>query len=390
MNKLRHPARSGLLAITLAALLAACAPKQESVQVPRPVKVIQAVATDGQSVSAYAGEIRARFESDVSFRVAGKLVARTVDLGTQVKKGQVLARLDAQDANLNVMSARASLASADSDLDFARAELARYQDLLARKFVSQGVYDQKVNAFKAAQARRDAANAQVGVSGNQAVYTTLTADADGVVTALNAEPGQVIAAGQAVVRIARLGEKDAIINVAENQLAQVKANPKAKVALWANPGKLYNGRVREIAAAADAATRTYTVKVAIEDADEQLRWGMSASVGFPVGGGAASAKVIVLPMTALTQTDDKSGARPAVWVVGSDAKVRLTPVTVARYAEEGVVVAGGLVGGETVVTAGVHKLLPGQQVRPLTDSGAGVVPKAVASNAPPVAPRVAN
>ena len=390
MSKLRHPARSGLLAVTLAALLAACAPKQESVQVPRPVKVIQAVATDGQSVSAYAGEIRARFESDVSFRVAGKLVARTVDLGTQVKKGQVLARLDAQDANLNVMSARASLASADSDLDFARAELARYQDLLARKFVSQGVYDQKVNAFKAAQARRDAANAQVGVSGNQAVYTTLTADADGVVTALNAEPGQVIAAGQAVVRIARLGEKDAIINVAENQLAQVKANPKAKVALWANPGKLYNGRVREIAAAADAATRTYTVKVAIEDADEQLRWGMSANVGFPVGGGAASAKVIVLPMTALTQTDDKSGARPAVWVVGSDAKVRLTPVTVARYAEEGVVVAGGLVGGETVVTAGVHKLLPGQQVRPLTDSGAGVVPKAVASNAPPSAPRVAN
>ena len=390
MSKLRHPARSGLLAITLAALLAACAPKQESVQVPRPVKVIQAVATDGQSVSAYAGEIRARFESDVSFRVAGKLVARTVDLGTQVKKGQVLARLDAQDANLNVMSARASLASAESDLDFARAELARYQDLLARKFVSQGVYDQKVNAFKAAQARRDAANAQVGVSGNQAVYTTLTADADGVVTALNAEPGQVIAAGQAVVRIARLGEKDAIINVAENQLAQVKANPKAKVALWANPGKLYNGRVREIAAAADAATRTYTVKVAIEDADEQLRWGMSANVGFPVGGGAASAKVIVLPMTALTQTDDKSGARPAVWVVGSDAKVRLTPVTVARYAEEGVVVAGGLVGGETVVTAGVHKLLPGQQVRPLTDSGAGVVTKAVASNAPPSAPRVAN
>ncbi len=389
MNTLRHTSQSALVAITLAALLAACAPKQETVQVPRPVKVIQAMATDGQTVSAYAGEIRARFESDVSFRVAGKLVARTVDLGTQVRKGQVLARLDAQDANLNVMSARATLASAESDLDFARAELARYQDLLGKKFVSQGVYDQKVNAFKAAQARRDAANAQVGVSGNQAGYTTLTADADGVVTALSAEPGQVIAAGQPVVRIARLGEKDAIINVAENQLAQVKANPNAKVALWANPGKLYNGRVREIAAAADAATRTYTVKVAIEDADDQLRWGMSANVGFPVGG-AASAKVIVLPMTALTQTDDKSGARPAVWVVGGDGKVKLVPVTVARYAEEGVVLASGLAGGETVVTAGVHKLLPGQQVRPLTDSGAGVVPKAVASNTPPVAPRSAN
>lgn len=390
MNRSWSAAQSTLVAIAAASLLAACAPKQEVAQAPRPVKVIQAMATDGQSVSAYAGEIRARYESDVSFRVAGKLVARTVDLGTQVKKGQVLARLDAQDANLNVMSARATLASADSDLDFARAELARYQDLLARKFVSQGVYDQKVNAFKAAQARRDAANAQVGVSGNQAVYTTLTADADGVVTALNAEPGQVLAAGQPVVRIARLGEKDAIINVAENQLLQVKANPQAKVALWANPSRLYNGRVREIAAAADAATRTYTVKVAIEDADDQLRWGMSANVGFPLGGGAASAKVIVLPMTALTQTDDKSGAKPAVWVVGSDDKVKLVPVTVARYAEEGVVIASGLAGGETVVTAGVHKLLPGQQVRPLADSGAGAVPKAVASNAPPVVPRTAN
>jgi hypothetical protein len=117
---------------------------------------------------------------------------------------------------------------------------------------------------------------------------------------------------------------------------------------------------------------------------------MSANVGFPVGGGAASARVIVLPMTALTQTDDKSGAKPAVWVVGSDDKVKLVPVTVARYAEEGVVIASGLAGGETVVTAGVHKLLPGQQVRPLTDSGTGAAPKAVASNAPPAVPRAAN
>ena len=390
MSKYRHPAQTGLVAITLALTLAACAPKQEAVSVPRPVKVTLAVATDAQGLSAYAGEIRARYESDVSFRVSGKLVSRTVDLGTQVKKGQVLARLDAQDANLNVLSARATLASAESDLEYARAELARYQDLLAKKFVSQGVYDQKVNAFKAAQARRDAANAQVGVSGTQAGYTTLTADADGVVTALAAEPGQVLAAGQPVVRIARLGEKDAIINVAENQLAQVKANPQAKVALWANPGKLYNGRVREIAAAADAATRTYTVKVTIEDADDQLRWGMSANVGFPVSAGASAAKVIVLPSTALTQTDDKSGAKPAVWVIGADEKVKLVPVSVARYIEEGVVVASGLAGGEMVVTAGVHKLLPGQQVRPLTDAAAPVAPKAVASSAPAATPRPTN
>jgi multidrug efflux system membrane fusion protein len=302
-----------------------------------------------------------------------------------VKKGQVLARLDAQDANLNMLAARATLASAESDLEYARAELARYQDLLAKKFVSQGVYDQKENAFKAAAAKRDAAHAQAGVSGNQAVYTTLTADADGVVTAINAEPGQVLSAGQPVVRIARLGEKDAVISVAENQLLQVKANPAAKIALWASPGKLYSGRVREIAAAADAATRTYTVKVAIEDADEQLRWGMSANVGFPAGAGG---QVIVLPMSALTQTDDNAGAEPAVWIVGADGRVKLVPVTVSRYAEEGVIVQSGLSGGETVVTAGVHKLLPGQQVKPMIDPAVASVRSAMASAAPAVVLRM--
>ena len=345
-------------------LLAACTPKVEVTEAIRPVRVTRAAAVDGQAVAAYAGEIRARYESDVSFRVPGKILTRSADLGSMVKKGQVLARLDPQDANLNAVAARATLASADSDLEYARAELARYEELLAKKFVSQGVYDQKRNAFLAAQARREAASAQAGVSGNQAAYTTLTADADGVVTAINAEPGQVLAAGQPVMRIARLGEKDAVINVAENHLAQVKTSPNAKIGLWANPARLYSGKVREIAAAADATTRTYTVKVAVEDADDQLRWGMSANVGFPQGG-AASAPVVLLPSTALTQTDDKSGARPAVWLVGGDGRVKLVPVTVGKYTEQGVVVQAGLSGGEVVVIAGVHKLQPGQQVRPL-------------------------
>jgi RND family efflux transporter MFP subunit len=386
-SPLTPSARPAVVVLLVVLCLAGCAPKPEVVQGVRPVRVTRAVAVDGQAVTAFAGEIRARYESDVSFRVAGKILARGVDLGTVVKKGQVLARLDAQDANLNVLAARATLASAESDLEYARAELARYQDLLAKKFVSQGVFDQKQNAFKAAAAKRDAAHAQAGVSGNQAVYTTLTADADGVVTAINAEPGQVLSAGQPVVRIARLGEKDAVINVAENQLLQVKANPAAKIALWASPGKLYSGRVREIAAAADAVTRTYTVKVAIEDADEQLRWGMSANVGFPSGAGAGG-QVIVLPMSALTQTDDKAGAEPAVWIVGGDGRVKLVPVTVSRYAEEGVIVQSGLLGGETVVTAGVHKLLPGQQVKPMVDPASASVRSAMASAAPAAVSRM--
>ena len=357
------------LLLAIASLAAGCAPKAELAEEIRPVRVTRALAVEANGASAFAAEIKARYETDLSFRVAGKILARTVDLGSSVKKGQVLARLDAQDANLNVAAARANLASADSDLEFARAELARYKDLRDRNFVSQGVFDQKDNAFKAASARRDAAAAQASVSGNQAGYTALTADADGVITAVTAEPGQVVSAGQAVVRVARLGEKDAVFNVGENQVALIRANPQAKISLWSAPGRLYGGRVREIAAAADAATRTYQVKVAIADADDAMRWGMSANVGFV--GGTEGARAILLPMTALAQTDDKSGARPAVWVVGSDQKVQLRAVAIARYGESMVEVTQGLSGGELVVTAGVHKLKAGQSVKPLAvDAGA--------------------
>lgn len=361
-------------------LLAGCGPKAQVSEDIRPVRVVRALAGDAQGVTAFAAEIKPRYEADQSFRLAGKIVARNVDLGARVRRGQALARLDPQDANLNAVAARANLASAESDLEFARADLARYKDLREKNFVSQGVYDQKDNAFKAATARRDATRAQAGVSGNQAGYTTLVADADGVVTAIGAEAGQVVSAGQPVLRIARLGEKDAVLNVGENQVALIRAKPAAEISLWAAPDKLYQGRVREIAAAADPATRTYQVKVAITDADEPLRWGMSANVGF--AGGSAQPQVILLPMTALLQTDDKSGARPAVWVVGADQKVQLRTVTVGRYGEAGVAVTAGLNGGELVVTAGVHKLKAGQAVKPLA---AGAQPGAGASAVAPEA-----
>ena len=369
-------------------VLIACAPKPEVAEEIRPVRVVRAAMVDMQGAAAFAGEIRPRYETDLSFRVAGKILSRNVELGAGVKRGQVLARLDAQDANLNAAAARASLASADSDLEYARAELARYKDLRERNFVSQGVYDQKDNAFKAASARRDSAQAQASVSGNQASYTTLTADADGVITAVNAEAGQVVAPGQAVVRVARLGEKDAVINAGENQVAALRANPNARVGLWAAPGKLYAGKVREIAAAADPATRTYQVKVAIADGDEALRWGMSASVGF--AGADGGGRAILLPATALTQTDDKSGAKPAVWLVGADGRVQMKAVEIGRYAESHVAVTGGLSGGEIVVTAGVHKLKAGQVVRPLpaVASGTAAPPpsSALAQTAPGPAP----
>ncbi len=378
--------QAGLLAFGV--LLAGCAPKVEVSEDIRPVRVVRAVAGDAQGATAFAAEIKPRYEGDLSFRVAGKILARNVDLGARVRRGQVLARLDPQDANLNVVAARANLASAESDLEFARADLARYKDLRDKNFVSQGVYDQKDNAFKAATARRDSARAQAGVSGNQASYTTLNADADGVVVAIGAEAGQVVSAGQPVLRVARLGEKDAVLNVGENQVALIRARPTAAISLWAAPDKLYQGRVREIAAAADAATRTYQVKVAIADADEQLRWGMSANVGF--AGSTAQAQVILLPMTSLLQSDDKSGAKPAVWVVGADQKVQLRAITVSRYGESALSVTGGLNGGELVVTAGVHKLKAGQAVKPMAaeaqPSATAIAPGAASAVAQAEAP----
>jgi RND family efflux transporter MFP subunit len=376
------PGNVGVVVVALGALIAGCAPQPQVAEPVRPARVVRAVAVDAQGLSAYAGEIRARYEADLSFRVPGKLLARQVELGATVKKGQVLARLDPQDAQLNVAASRATVASADSDLEFARAELKRYTDLREKNFVSQGVLDQKDNAFKAAQARRNAAAAQAGVAGNQAGYTSLTADADGVVTAVAADPGQVVAAGQPIVRIARTGEKDAVISVAENHLAALRAQPAAKVALWAMPGRVYSGRVREIAAAADAVTRTYTVKVAITDADEELRWGMSAQVGFAATAQAGE-KSIVLPSTALTQIEDKAGPKPAVWLVGADGRVTQRAVQVARYTEAGVLLAGGLAGGELVVVAGVQKLSAGQVVKPVEEP-----PRTGAITASPL--RVAN
>ena len=371
---------------TLTVLLAACAKHEPPAEEPRPVRVTRVQLVDAQAVTAFAGEIKPRYEADMSFRIGGKILSRAVDLGSPVKKGQVLARLDAEDANLNAAASRATLTAAESDLEFAKAELARYEDLLAKKFVAQGVYDGKLNAYKAAVAKRDSARAQASVSGNQAGYTSLVADADGTVTAVNADPGQVVAAGQVVMRVARLGEKDAVINVAENQLAGVKANPEAKINLWAQPDKLYNGKIREIAASADATTRTYTVKVALEDADEALRWGMSANVGFLGAAGGNGKPVIVVPLTALTQTDDASGAKPAVWVVGGDSKVQLKSVAVGSYGERGVVITQGLSGGETVVTAGVHMLKAGQPVKPLPEAQVAPTAAMAFSASAPAAP----
>jgi multidrug efflux system membrane fusion protein len=351
-----------LLAATAAAVLAACGQPPAQAPAPRAViaQVVGAKAIDGGNV--YSGEVRARYENDLAFRVGGKVVSRHVDVGAQVARGQVLARLDPQDAQLGVDAARSQLAAAAADHDLAAAEVERYRDLYARKFVSQAVLDARETTFNTTKARLAQAKAQVSTARNQSAYTTLVAEADGVITAVNLEPGQVVAPGQAVMRFARPDEKEVVISVPESRLAELRDARNILISVLADPDRAYRGRIREIAPTADPATRTFAVKVTVLEANGTVRLGMTANVAL---GDRAGDPIITLPLTALTQLEGK----PAVWVFDpGSSKVNLRPVVIGAYREDGVIVREGLRPGEIVVTVGVHKLLPDETVRVVSET----------------------
>jgi RND family efflux transporter MFP subunit len=350
------------LAATLA--LVGCGKQEPPPPPPRPVVTVTAKPVPGADTAVYSGEVRARREADLGFRIPGKVVTRYVDVGTPVKKGTALARLDPVDAQLNVAASQSALAAADTEFKFAKAELDRYASLLQKQFISQAVFDQKQNAYNAAKARYEQAESQLAVVRNQSAYTTLVADQDGVVTAVNAESGQVVSAGQPVVRIARPEEKEVLINVPETRLDELKAGKREiLVRTLAEPDRIYRGTVREIAPNADPATRTFATRIAIADPGPGVALGMTANVVLTGRNGGG----IVLPLTAIY----RQGNDPAVWVLDAKANtVRLQPVTVAQYREDGAIVTSGLAGGEQVVAAGVNKLVEGQVVAPVA-AGAG-------------------
>ena len=345
------------LALLAAIGLSACSESKPVEEPIRPVLAMQVQPGAADSRDVYSGEVRARYESDVSFRVGGKLVARPVDAGTSVRKGQTLARLDPEDARLAASAAAAQLAAAESDYALARSELARYEDLLAKKFISASAFDAKQNAFNAAKGRLEQMRSQAAISTNQAGYTTLVADADGIVVSVSAEPGQVVSAGQAVLKLARAGDKEVVMAAPESQLDRFKVGQAVGVSLWTDPNRLFAGRIREIAGGADPVTRTYLVRIAAIDAPAEARLGMSANVHLQTASGES---IVVVPLTALARSRDD----PAVWVVDpASRQVKLRPVTVAQFREDGAAVTSGLSAGEWIVTAGVHKLRPGQVVR---------------------------
>ena len=352
--------RAALVCAVLAAL-SACSKSDPPAPEVRPVRAITLANADLGSSAAFSGDVRPRYESRLGFRVAGKISARQVDVGTVVKRGQVLMQLDPQDLRLGQAQAQASLRAAQTESELAAAELRRYQDLRKQNFVSQAVLDQKVAAARSSQSSAEAARAALREQANQTGYARLVADSDGVVTGIDAEVGQVVQAGTPVVRVARTDEKEVVIGVPEDQVADVQAGAAVKVKLWADPDSAIPGRIREIAPAADPATRTYAVKVALPARDD-IRLGMTAVVELArAGGGNGSGSGIRVPLTALVQNKGAS----AVWLVEQGA-VRLVPVTVGGVSGNEVVLAGGVAPGQTVVTAGVNLLKGGQKVKILT------------------------
>ena len=340
---------------SVALLLAACsrpAPPEEPV---RAVKVITVGTSAYASSHEYAGEVRARVESRLGFRVGGKLIKRQAELGQHVSAGQVLAQLDPQDYRLAADAARAQVNAAATSRNLAAADFKRYQALKDQNFISGAELERRDATLKAAQAQLAQAQAQLAVQGNQAGYAVLTADVSGVVTAVDAEPGQVVAAGAPVVRIAADGVRDVVFSVPEDKVAGLKVGAPVRIRVWAQGTEL-RGKVREVAASSDPVTRTYPVKVSM---DTPAPPALGATVYVVPESSAVGAPVIKLPTSALR----RDGQATAVWVLDpAGMTVRSQVIQVATADGNEVVVAAGLQPGMRVVSAGVHVLSPGQKV----------------------------
>jgi RND family efflux transporter MFP subunit len=346
----------GLLGV---ALLAAGCKGEAAVQeqVARPVKVaVVAAAPQGRTLS-FSGVVRPRVESALGFRVPGKIVARLVNVGDHVKVDQVIARLDETDLGLAEKSARATLAAARSRRDMASDNLERAKVLLPKAIISQAAYDTRSNELDAATSALESAEAQLRQAVNAVGYATLKADKAGIVTAVTGEPGQVVNAGQPIVALAEAGETEIAVAVPEQDAARLAIGQPARIALWAGPSTKLDGRIREIAGQADPASRTYAVRITVDNPPTAMRLGMTATVALIA---SDNTHRVVVPLTALTESD---GGTVAFVVDAANKVVRKAAVTVAGIAEDGAQITGGLRIGDMVVTAGVQFLRDGMSIR---------------------------
>ena len=336
--------------------LVACS-KSEAPQAPlRSVKLLTVSGSDLSVGGEFSGEVRARVESRLGFRVGGKLVQRPVEVGQRVASGQLLALVDAQDYQLAAQAAQAQVSAAQSQRDLAAADFKRFEALKAQNFISGAELERREAGLKSAEAALNQAKAQAQAQGNQAGYARLTASHAGVVTGVDAEVGQVLSAGQPVLRLAHDGPRDAVFAVSEQMALALKVGQTMQVTLLST-GQSVQGKVRELAASADPVTRTYAVKLALE-AGERLPLGASLNVAVSGLPGSAPS-VIKLPTSALRQ----EGQGTAVWVLDeASMTVNSQGVQLGPIDGNEVVIAAGLKPGQKVVSAGVHVLTAGQKV----------------------------
>jgi multidrug efflux system membrane fusion protein len=368
-----------LSTIASAALLTACAKTETT---PEPIRAVRTmtVSTDSAAgVFEYAAEVRARTESRLGFRVGGKLIRRNVDAGAVVKAGQVLAQLDPQDLRLGQDAARAALVAAQVNFDQINADFKRYKDLRDQGFISSADLERRETALKSAKAQLDQAKAQSSVQGNQTAYAALVTDVNGVITGVEAEPGAVVAAGTPVLRLAQDGPRDVVFSVPEDKVGLVKAMAaqpgRFKVRLWGN-AQAMPATIREIGAAADPVTRTFTVKADLgAEASSSVRLGQTATMLVEL---PKTVGINKLPLSALKEEQGHT----IVWMVDKTSMtVRPQPVQLAGADGNEAIITGGLTPGQIIVTAGVHVLNPGQKVKFYVDPNVAAAAAAATASA---------
>ncbi|MNF71359.1 Multidrug resistance protein MdtA precursor [compost metagenome] len=348
-----------VLPASLAFLLAACG-HEEPVQVAvRPAMVVQPEPS-AQAMDSYPGEVRARYEPDLAFRIGGKVSRRLVEEGERVKANQALAELDPEDVRLQLEATRAQVAAATANLNLVRTERDRYKTLMERQLVSRSQYDNAENLYRSGEARLKQIKAEFDVANNQASYAVLRAPRDGVVAKRAVEVGQVVAAGQTVFTLATDGEREVLISLPEQGFGRFKIGQPVTVELWSQPGQRFAGSIRELSPAADPKSRTFAARIAFTAGKVAAELGQSARVFIQT----TDVVSLSVPLSALTA---ENGAT-YVWVVNADSTLRKAPVRVGAFGEKSVPVLEGLTASDWVVAAGVHVLHDGQQVRPVDRS----------------------
>ncbi len=354
-----HLALLPFLPLVVSLVLSGCSKPEPTVEPIRAVKIVTVGVDRIESGAEFAGEVRARVETRLGFRVAGKIINRPVEVGQRIKPGQMLAQLDSQDYRLAAEAAKAQVSAAATNRNLAATEYKRFKELKDQNFISGAELERRDTALKAGDAQLEQAQAQLSSQRNQAGYTSLTSDVAGIVTAVEAERGQVVAAGTPVVRIATDGPRDVVFSVPEDGVALIKPGSAVSVRSWSSAG-LRQGVVREVAAVADPVTRTYQIKVSLDDKDTASAPPLGATVYVvPQAFARSGVDVIKLPTSALKQ----DGNTTAVWVLDTTSMtVKSQPVVIATADGNEAVLSSGLTPGMKVVSAGVHVLQAGQKV----------------------------